>query len=245
MRVVTWNAGRVSTGDSVAVAGRFSGEALRDAYVDALSSLTLSLVRLRDNAIVLGPLTLLRFGEPTITKDAVEWPIGGGLLAREPGGRWRLAASGGRVEASLAGYRPRLPRPVYMLTHLQVHQLFTRLYLLRLHGREPAPGMRAKAEDRWRAAAVDVAFCLTIARMTGRRRLRRTLAVAAAYHVACWSISGRTLGGLVMRQRVVAVDGSRLSPAQAMFRLTLLPLSWVTRRPIHDEIAETDVIADQ
>src|SRR5260370_5180062 len=245
MRVVTWNAGRVSTGDSVAVAGRFSGEALRDAYVDALSSLTLSLVRVRDNAIVLGPLTVLRFGEPTITKDAVEWPIAGGLLAREPGGRWRLAASGGRVEASLAGYRPRLPRPVYMLTHLQVHQLFTRLYLLRLHGREAAPGMPVKAEDRWRAAAVDVAFCLTIARVTGRRRLRRTLAIAAAYPVACWSIPARTLAGLLLRLPVSALSSSRLTPAQALFRLTLLPLSLLTRRPTHAELAYTDVIADQ
>src|SRR5260370_32862291 len=121
MRVVTWNAGRVSTGDSVAVAGRLSGEALRDAYVDALSSLTLSLVRLRDNAIVLGPLTLLRFGEPTITSDAAEWPIEGGLLARDPGGPRRLQASGDPVEASLAGDRAPLPRPVYMLTHLLVH----------------------------------------------------------------------------------------------------------------------------
>jgi RDD family len=245
MRVVTWNADRVSTGDSVAVAGKLSGEALRDAYVDTLSSLTLSLVRLRENAIVFGPLTLLRFGEPTITNDAVEWPIEGGLLAREPGGRWRLHASGHRVEASLAGYRPRLPRAVYMLTHLRIHQLFTRLYLLRLHGREPAPGVPATAEDRWRAAAVDVAFCLTIARMTGRRRIRRTLAIAAAYHVACWSIAGRTLGGLVMRQRVVAVDGSCLTPAQSLLRLALLPLSWITRRPIHDEIAQTEVIADK
>jgi RDD family protein len=245
MRVVTWNADRVSTGDSVAFAGKLSGEALRDAYIDALSSLTLSLIRLRDNAIVFGPLTLLRFGEPVITKQAVDWPIEGGLLAGGPGGRWRLRASGGRVEASLTGYRPRLPRPLYMLTHLQVHQLFTRLYLLRLHGREPAPGMPARAEDRWRAAAVDVAFCLTIARMTGRRRLRRTLAIAAAYHVVCWSTSGRTLGGLVMRQRVVAVDGSRLSPTQALLRLSLLPLSWITRRPIHDEIAETEVISQQ
>src|SRR5260370_6606286 len=185
MRVVTWNAGRVATGDSVAVAGRLSGEALRDAYVDALSLLTLSLVRLRDNAIVLGPLTLLRFGEPNITKDAVEWPIEGGLLAREPGGRWRLAASGGRVEASLAGYRPRLPPAVYMRTHPQVHHLVPRLYLLRLHGREPAPGMPVKAEDRWRASAVDVALCLTIARMTVRPRPRTTPATAPADPVPC------------------------------------------------------------
>ena len=93
---------------------------------------------------------------------------------------------------------------------------------------------------------IDVAFCFMLAGFIGRRRrrLRRTLVIAAAYHVACWSISGRTLGGLVMRQRVVAVDGSRLTPAQAIFRLALLPASWITRRPMQDELASTEVITD-
>ena len=245
MRVVTWNAGRVSTAASVALADQLSGARLRDSYGETISSLTLSIIRMRDNELVLGPLTLLRFGTPTVTRDAVDWPIEGGLLAGAAGGRWRLQASTGRVEASLTGYRPRLPRPVYALTHLQVHQLFTRLYLLRLRGREPAPGVPAAAPDRWRAAAVDAAFCLTLTRMTGRRRLRRTLAITAAYHVVCWSIWGRTLGGLVLRQRVVAVDGSRLTLAQSLLRLVVLPLSWITRRSIHDDIACTDVISDQ
>jgi uncharacterized RDD family membrane protein YckC len=93
-----------------------------------------------------------------------------------------------------------------------------------------------------RAASVDVAFCLTLAGLTGRRRLRRTLAITAAYHVACWSISGRTLGGMVMRQRVVAVDGSRLTPTQSLLRLVLLPVSWIVRRPVHDEVACSEVI---
>ena len=128
----------------------------------------------------------------------------------------------------------------------EVHQLFTRLYLLRLRGREPAPGPPAGPRDRSRAAMIDVAFCFTLAGFIGRRRrrLRRTLVIAAAYHVACWSISGRTLGGLVMRQRVVAVDGSRLTPAQAIFRLALLPAYWITRRPMQDELASTEVITD-
>jgi hypothetical protein len=245
MRVVTWNAGRVSTEASVKVTGQLSGAKLRDTYRDAVSTLTLSLVRLRENDLVLGPLSLLRFGPPTVTRTAVEWPIEGGLLAGAPGGHLKLQASGGHVKALLTDYLPALPRPVYAVSHLQVHQLFTRLYLLRLRGREPAPGLVAAGPDRFRAASVDVAFCLTLARMTGRRRLRRTLAIAAVYHAACWSLSGRTLGGLVMRQRVVAVDGSRLSPAQSMLRLAAIPLSWVMRRPIHDEIACTEVIANQ
>src|SRR5260370_20790154 len=105
MRVVHWNAGRVATGDSVAVAGRLSGEALRDAYVDALSSLTLSLVRLRDNAIVLGPLTLLRFGEPNITKDAVEWPIEADCwhASRGAAGVLRHPAAGSRLRSPATG----------------------------------------------------------------------------------------------------------------------------------------------
>jgi hypothetical protein len=236
----------VTTEAEVEVASAPSGAELRDAYAEALPEVTFGLVALRDNTVRLGPLELLRFGQPLVTADAVEWAIEGGLLARRPGGRWRIDRSGGRVTATVTGYTPRLPRPIYDLTHLQVHQLFTRLYLLRLRGREPAPGPRATPGDRRRAALIDVAFCFTLAGLTGRprRRLRRTLAIAAAYHIACWSVTGRTLGGLVMRQRVVAVDGSRLTPTQSVLRLAAMPLSWFTGRAVHDELASTEVIAD-
>ena len=244
MGVVSWDGGRVSARSAVQVSHAVTGAKLRDSYVEAIRTLTFGLARFRGTSIVIGPLTLLRFGPPKLTRNAVEWPIEGGLLARRGGGRWRLHATGGRVEATVEGYTPRLPRPLYSVTHLQVHQLFTRLYLLRLRGREPAPGAPAPSTDRFRAGTVDVAFCLMLAGFNGRRRLRRTLFVVAGYHVACWSISGRTLGGLVMRERVVAVDGSRLTPAQSVFRLTLAPLSWLTRRPVHDELAATEVIAD-
>ena len=70
------------------------------------------------------------------------------------------------------------------------------------------------------------------------------LGIAAAYHIACWSTSGRTLGGLVAGQRVVAVDGSRPTVMQSAVRLVALPLAWVIKRPIHDELAGTDVITD-
>jgi uncharacterized RDD family membrane protein YckC len=129
------------------------------------------------------------------------------------------------------------------MTQLPVHHLLTRLLLLRARGRDPAAGVAASSSDRRRAAAVDIALCVTLTGLAGSRlRLRTLLGIAAAYHVACWSVSGRTLGGLVAGQRVVAVDGSRPTVMQSTFRLLLLPVSWVTNRPIHDELAGTDVI---
>ena len=220
-----------------------SGARLRDTYLEAIRSLTFGLAGVRGNSVLFGPFELLRFGSPKVTRTAVDWPIEGGLLAGRPGGHWRVQASAGGVEATVTRYTPRLPRPLYLLTQLQVHQLFTRLYLLGLHGREPAPRAGATSQDRLRAAAVDVAFCLSLAGLTGRRRLRRALAIAVAYHVVSWSTTGRTLGGLVMRQRVVAVDGSRLTPTQSLLRLILLPASWISRHPVHDDIACTEVIA--
>ena len=242
-RTVAWDGGRVSTVDSIDAISSLTGAQLRDAYAEEVRAMTFGLVTMRGSSTVLGPVELLRFGAPKLTRHAVEWSIEGGLLSGRPGGTLRVEATKGHVVASLEGWTPRLPRALYVPTHLQVHLLFTRLYLLRLHGREPAPGPRASRRDRLNAAAVDVAFCLTLAGLTGRRRPRRVLGIAAIYHVACWTIAGRTLGGLVTRQRVVAVDGSRVTAAQALFRLALLPVSWITRRPVHDELAATEVIA--
>jgi len=244
MGVVSWDGGRVSIRASVQVPRPITGAKLRDSYTEAIKTQTFGLARFRDGSIMLGPLTLLRFGPPKVTRKAVDWPIEGGLLARRAGGNWRIQAATGRVEATVAGYTPRLPRPIYAATHMQVHQLFTRLYLLRLRGRDSLPGTPATPGDRFRAGTVDVAFCLTLAGFSGRRRLRRTLFVIAVYHIVCWSVSGRTLGGLVMRQRVAAIDGTRLTPTQALLRLALTPVAWLSRRPVHDEIAATEVIAD-
>jgi hypothetical protein len=232
----------VSVDDSVAMAKPVGGQSLRDSFFAEMPSLTLGLIRGRGDSLWLGPIELLRFGQPKVTENAVEWAITGGWLAAMPGGRWRIEASDGRLTASLEGYRPMLPRRIYSLTQLRVHHLLTRLYLLRVHGRMPAPGARATTADRMRAAAIDAAFCATLAGLVGRRRPRTWLGVAIGYHVACWSISGRTLGGLVMRQQVVSVDGSRPTPTQSLARLVALPLSWVLRRPVHDEFAGTDVV---
>src|SRR2546428_14196301 len=61
---------------------------------------------------MLGRLTLLHFGPPKVTRNAVDWPIEGGLLARRAGGNWRLQAATGRIEATVGGYTPASPTPL-------------------------------------------------------------------------------------------------------------------------------------
>ena len=203
---MSWNDGAITTSDSVEVGRPISGADLRAAYSQTIQDLTLGLVRFRGNALSLGPVELIRFGKQRVDRDSVEWPIEGGLLAR-PGGTWQIKSKDGVVSATATGHRPAIPRPIYDISHLQVHLLATHLFLLRLRQNEPMPGIEAPREDRLRAAAIDVAFCLTLARLTGRRRLRRTVMITAAYHVACWSLFGQTLGGVVLRERVMSVDG--------------------------------------
>jgi uncharacterized RDD family membrane protein YckC len=126
-----------------------------------------------------------------------------------------------------------------------VHHLVTRLHLLRVRGRRPSPGVPAEPTRRIAAAAIDLGLCAALAASIGRRRrLPALLGIAAAYHVACWSLSGRTFGGLLMRQRVVAIDGSRPTVGQALVRLAALPVAALRLRAIHDEVAGTDVVAD-
>jgi hypothetical protein len=244
MYVVVWEGETVSTRDSVEVEKPLSGARLRDAYMAAMPAMTLGLIRFHRGSLHVGPVELLRFGEPTVTRNAVDWPIEGGLLARGRGGNWRIRASGRRVEATVSGYTPSLPRALYALSQMHVHLLFTRLFLMRLRGRETPPGDQAPSRDRVAAATVDAALCFTLARFAGRRTPRRLLAIAAIYHVACWTVSGRTLGAAVMHERVVALDGSPLLPQQAMLRFALLPLSWIAWRPLHDRIAGTVVLED-
>ena len=245
MTVLRVTGGRVSVEDSIPVNRPMSGEQLREAYLHDVSKLTLGLVRIRGTSVFVGPIEVLRFGLPRVTRNSVEWPIEGGLAAGAPGGHWRIEVEDGRVVASVKDYRPRLPLPLYAVSQLPIHHLVIRLHLLRLRGRQEQPGIPASRDDRLRAAAVDLTFCATLAGFTGRRRkLHVVLGITAAYHVACWSISGRTLGGMVMRQRVVAIDGSTPSIGQSVVRLFALPIAWALRRPVHDEAAGTEVIAD-
>jgi hypothetical protein len=243
MTVAWMTQGIITVEDSVAFSGPVTGIALRDGFLQDISRLTFGLVGVRGSALVVGPIELLRFGQPEVRRSAVEWPIDGGLLAAGPAGRLRIEAAGGRLSATVDGYRPSLPMPLYTLTQLPIHHLLTRIHLLRVRGREPSVGAAAESQDRMVAAAIDLGLCAGLAAITGRRpRLGLLLGITAAYHVACWSISGRTLGGLVVGQRVVSVDGSRPSLGQSVIRLLTLPAAWVRNRPDHDEIALTDVV---
>src|SRR5437762_2879975 len=107
MRVVTWTDGRVSTRASISVGHTLTGATLRDNYYDAVRSLTFGLASVRGDSVVVGPVTLLRFGTPKVTRNAVDWPIEGGLLAGAAGGRWRPQASAWRVGGAVTGYAPR------------------------------------------------------------------------------------------------------------------------------------------
>jgi RDD family len=242
---VRWVGGEVLVKDSVRAPRPLSGEALRSSYFDTTATFTLGLVRFRDGALRLGPWELLRFGPPATGPQGVTWPIQSGLLAAGPGGRFEVGWRDGRLAATVDGYRPALPLPIYALTQLPFHHALVRLQLLRVRGRLPSAGVPADVSGRLAAAAIDAALCAGITLVLARkRRLKALVAIAAGYHVAAWSASGRTLGGAIMRQRVVAVDGSRPSLAQAALRFALLPLAALRMRAVHDEIAGTDVITD-
>ena len=233
----------MATEDSVAMPAAVSGKTLRDAYWTDIRKLTFGLVRTQDNSLFLGPVELMRFGPPAVTRTGVTWPIRSGLLVRRPGGRLRFETVSGRLVASVEDYEPALPRALYLLTQLPIHHLWTRLHLLRLRGRLPAPGVPADPSRRLAAGAIDAAICLALAAaVTRRRRVAVVLGIAAGYHIACWTTSGRTVGGALMNLRVVAVDGTPPTAGQAIVRLVALPLA-VLRRGLHDEIAETDVVA--
>lgn len=240
-----WADGQVFVDDSVLAPRPPSGVALRDRFFDGISRLTFNVIRTNGRSQFLGPLELLRFGAPETEARAVSWPIEGGLLAAAAGGTLELRAGDGELAAHVKGYRPRLPAALYSVTQLPVHHALVRLQLLRLRGRTPSSGIPADTGRRFAAAAVDLGICAAVAAMVGRKRPVRTLfAVTAGYHLACWSLSGHTVGGAIMRQRVVAVDGSRPSLFQSVLRLAALPIAAVRLRAVHDEVSATDVVED-
>jgi hypothetical protein len=237
--------GRVTVEDSVASSRSVTGRALGQAFFADMRVLTFGLIRPRGSSLFLGPLEILRFGRAKTTRTSVELPIEGGMAVGAPGGSLRIEAVKGTLKAKVDGYRPWLPLPVYMITQLPLHHLILRLHLLRERGRLPSAGMPAATANRFAAAAIDTGMCAWVALIFGKRhRLRAFMAITAGYHVACWSTSGRTIGGVVTRQRVVSVDGSRASVGQSLIRLLALPAAALRMRAVHDEVAGTEVIAD-
>lgn len=230
----------VSGVDAVAMPARPDADRLRDFFFAGAARLTLGLVRWRDGRLVLAGIPLLVFGSPERRPEGWDYPIEGGLLSRGAAGRVEIRWRDGVLSVALDGYRPWLPADVYRLVQVRVHHFVTRLALLRFRGRVPPPGLPATPAARLAAAAVDVAVCTLVA-----RRPRRLPAVLAAYHVAAWSAGGRTVGGLLFGQHVVAVDGSRATVGQALVRLAALPVAAFRLRALHDVAAETEVVVER
>src|SRR5882672_2482661 len=109
MTVLRFTDGQVSVDVSVARGTAVSGSRLRDSYLADIRRLTLGLVQARGDSLYVGPVVLLRFGRPKVTRSAVEWPIEGGIAARHAAGRFRIESLHGRLVASVEGYRPLLP----------------------------------------------------------------------------------------------------------------------------------------
>ena len=244
MRLIDGPGGGVLVDDGVRSPRPVTGPWLEQHFLAAITEVTFGLITLRDRALFAGPVPLLAFGAPVVGAADVSWPITGGVLAASAGGTLSARSAGGRLEARVEGYRPMLPLGLYRLTQLRLHHALVRMQLLALRGRRPAPGVPAEATRRALAGAVDVALCACVALALSRKRPISAFAgIAAGYHVAAWTSSGRTLGGVLMGQRVVAVDGSRPSLTQSLLRFALLPIAAARMRGIHDEVAATDVIA--
>ena len=239
-----WVAGTVTVEDSVASSTSLSGDLLRTTFLPSITTVTLGLIRVRDRSLCLGPIQLIAFGPPKMTSTSVSWPIEGGWLVASAGGRFTIESAGGELRATLDSYDPMLPRSIYEATQLRLHHSLVRVQLMRLAGSSPTQPPPTPA-SRAAAAAIDAAVCAGLALVLGRRhRVRAFAGIAITYHLACWTTSGRTLGGRVMRQQVVSIDGSRVSYFQAALRLAALPLSALRRYPAHDDIAATTVVQD-
>ena len=239
-----WVDGAVTVEDSVASSTSLSGDLLRTTFLPSITTVTLGLIRMRDRSLCLGPIRLITFGPPKMSSTSASWPIEGGLLVASAGGRFTIESSGGSLKATLVDYHPMLPRSIYEATQLRLHHGLVRVQLLRLAGMAPQQARPGPA-SRVAATAIDGAVCAGLALVFARRhRVRAFTGIAVGYHLASWATSGRTLGGRVMRQHVVSIDGSRLSLIQAALRLAALPLSALRRYAAHDDIAATTVVED-
>ena len=232
----------ISVEDAVAAPLPPDQELLREGFFREVTTLTAGLVRGEHWRLRLGPVILFAFAEPRPEPDGWSYPITGGLLVGHAGGSLAFGWQGGRLRQTLEGYRPRLPWALYRLTQLPAHHTVSRLLLLRLRGRDPAPGVPAGAAQRLAAATVDLGLCAAVASQAPKRRLLAFGTLAAAYHLGFWAAGG-TPGGRLLGQRLISIDSSTVSPAQALLRLLSLPLGLLRGRALHDEVACTEVIA--
>jgi len=211
---------------------------IRDRFTRDVSRLTLGVVSGRPDGFYLGPAPLITLGPPEEQDGSgVRWPITGGLLVRRPGGAVGFNWEKGLLHGYVTGYAPSLPRRVYELTQRLIHSEMTRLFLLQTRGRSPLPGPVAPATRRLGAVAIDLGLCWMVAR--GRRR--RFIGVAAGYHLVAWAIAGRTAGGALLDERLVAVDGSPVTIGQAITRLLLVPFGPARQ----DAVSGTAVVDDR
>lgn len=209
---------------------------IEQGFTRAVAGLTLGLFTGRPDGFYLGPLPLVRLGPPEPDgPDGVRWPVTGGLLSARPGGWVGVGWSDGRLRGYVTGWTPALPRPLYRALQRPVHHELTRLYLLGLRGRDPLPGPSAPRGRRRLATAVDLGLCLLVS----RARPVRFAGAALAYHAVAWGLWGQTLGGALVGQRLVAVDGSPVSPGQALVRVLNFALG--SRR--QDDAAATAVVS--
>jgi RDD family len=235
--------GPIHTEDRVASPIEPESDRLRDSFFKAIRALTMGLVHGEPWRISLGPLTSHEFGEPESTPDGWSWRIGRGLLGARAGGTLSYEWRDGQLTATVDGYWPALPRPIYRATQLPLHHLVTRLFLLQLRGRVPPPGIPGGPAQRLAAAALDLVVCGGASLLFPRgRRLMAFPIVAVGYHLAAWSLTGETLGGRLLRLRVVSIDGGPVSPAQALVRLLALPASLARFEAVHDRLALTEVV---
>ena len=228
----------VASDDRVASPAPPNSARIRDRFTRDISRLTLGLVRGRRDGFYLGPAPLITLGPPASAGGTgVRWPITGGFLARRPGGEVGFVWDEGQLRGYVRGYAPSLPRWLYSVTQRLVHREITRLYLLRTRGREPLPGPPAPSDRRLGAVALDLALCWVVS----GGRWRRFAGVAAGYHLAAWTLAGRTVGGALLDERLVSVDGSAVTIGQALARLVLVPFG----RARQDGVAGTAVIDER
>lgn len=198
-------------------------ELLLEANFGLIGRATLGLVRGSHWRLRLGPLRLLEFDSPIAVEGGYSWRITGGQLARHPGGCLRIRWLGGQIVHEVEAFAPRLPGPVYRLTQLPLHHLVTRLILLRITT-APRPGPPPSVGALAGAGLLDAGVsAIATLGLPGRWRIALLPVIWILYTTVAWAGFGRTGGQRLLGIRLLARDGSRPTPAQAVIRMLALP----------------------